>query len=590
MQIRKTRFTRTNAKEPAAYLFPALCVWWSYALVHQSLLYPEIDPHNHLQAIVWFVKSLLFGSLPASLLLTGLCAFQGRKAVRTVWLFCLSAGMTAYFVFLLSISIYFRYFGDLPYPQMLMERWQETWAIRHQIIRQLLGWRELVLLTLFAIASMAMRIKIRIKSQVSRSVVSLLLLLSLTANISFVVYKGFSGNLKEDLQFGHINVAQARGIGIAYALIVYDACMAKLNTIAVQPPYPGKINPVPDKSATMHLPDKTNIILLQIESLDNSLIDYEVKGSPITPFLKQLKNKSIYFSNFIAQHSGGGTSDCEISVLASILPSRKGGGFRTLRYERIATLLQTLKTHGYTSAAFHPNFAAYYHRSIGFPRLGFNYFFHESHFNGNAKGMFAKDASFLEQSVEKLNGLPQPFLAHFITLQSHGPFNNITDTAYRQWLRHRQPNAEDILIDYLTVMHEVDQALAQFFNRLQRFSWFEHCLIVLFSDHLSNVLDHKIIYERIPLLLFHPHLAAIEVTALGSHIDIAPTIITLLDLPEPDGWLGTTLLPPDPNRFVLINGPVRIYQNHENPSATLKTVQTPQDLPFFEYSDYLLGR
>jgi arylsulfatase A-like enzyme len=87
-------------------------------------------------------------------------------------------------------------------------------------------------------------------------------------------------------------------------------------------------------------------------------------------------------------------------------------------------------------------------------------------------------------------------------------------------------------------------------------------------------------------MIIHPQLPATEILTVGSHTDIAPTITALIDMPEPGGWLGSTLLPPDPQRIAVINGPSRIYQNN----GSLKAVNSPEDQSFIQYSNYLLGR
>ncbi|MBS3780136.1 MAG: hypothetical protein KGY41_07045, partial [Desulfovermiculus sp.] len=58
----------------------------------------------------------------------------------------------------------------------------------------------------------------------------------------------------------------------------------------------------------------SNIIVIQLESLDRKIIGYEHKGIPITPFLNELKKKSLFFDNFYAQHING-SFDAEFSFL-----------------------------------------------------------------------------------------------------------------------------------------------------------------------------------------------------------------------------------------------------------------------------------
>lgn len=568
------------------FFLPAVCcVWGAYILVHQSLLLPEMDSHNKVQILAWLVKSMIFASVPASLLLAGALPHNEKKQLPTMMAAGMIAGVTCYFGALLSISIYFYYFGDLPYPTMLFERWRETWSIRDQIVAQLMHGKEWVLLLLWLASVMSIVLASVFRRFPSRKGTARLVCIVLAANICFHIYKGIQGDITEDVKFGYINLAQTHGIGAAYGFMAFDTLFAK-DAGATEPPYPGKINPAGTPSSPVRLPRRTNVIILQVESLDGGLLDMEVAGRPVTPFLNQLKKRGIFFPKCIAQHSGGGTSDCELSVLTSLLPNRKGSGFQTARYPLITALPAVLGENGYTTAVLHPNYASYFHRAEAFPRLGFDHYFHDRHFKGAAKGMHAHDKPFLEQSADIIKTLPNPFYAHLITIQSHGPFGNITDTAFRDVIKAARPQAVDILVDYLAVIHEVDDALAHFFNLLESRGLLDNSLILVFSDHVSSVLDRKTTYEQIPLILIHPGLLPAVLTTPCSHLDIAPTITSLLGLPEPGRWLGTALLPADPHRSVVINGPIRIQADGDRLSA----VHSPQDLPFIHYSDYLLGR
>ena len=574
-----------TGRQPLIHILAAFCVWCGYVLVHQSLLFPESDFNNKIQILVWAIKSAIFGCLPASLFLTALVPpFPSRKTrlIATAGIIC---GLTCYFGILISISLYFHYFGDLPHPGMLLERWRETLSIRGQILSQLIGWKEITLAVLWGVGSMAIALAPGSRRSLSRVNVLWIVCILLAGNVSFHFYKWIHNDIRDNLRYGYTNVAQSRGIGMAYAVMTYGAIFRK-HADSPPVPYPGKINRRVRGTGLIELPNAANIIILQIESLDWSAIGRQVGNRPITPFLNKLKTRSIIFPNFIAQHSGGGTSDSELSVLTSLLPSNEGAGFQTARYDKIISLPQALGTSGYTSAIFHPNIASYFHRDEAFNKLGFDYYFHESYFRGPARGLFAKDKPFLEQSFEKIKTLPRPFFAYLITLQSHGPFGNFTDKVFHDYLTASLPDTVNIVIDYLTVIHEVDAALEYFFDLLENQGLIADSLIVLFADHVSAVLDQRTSYERIPLMLFYSQATPRSIPSPGSHLDIAPTITNLIGLPEPGGWLGSALLPPDPHRVVVLNNPMQIRWE----DGRLMTRNSPEDLPFVLYSSYLMGR
>ena len=82
--------------------------------------------------------------------------------------------------------------------------------------------------------------------------------------------------------------------------------------------------------------------------------------------------------------------------------------------------------------------------------------------------------------------------------------------------------------------------------------------MVFFGDHDSQVRKRPLTEEeKIPLFIAAPGLATGRSDRLGSHLDLGPTVLDLLGLEGPDGWLGTSLSAPGPGR-VLFNDPTRI--------------------------------
>ena len=576
---------RPDGSQPLIYILAAFCIWGAYVLVHQSLLSPDFNFNNKLQILVWAIKSAIFGAFPASLLLALPALLSRRRKTDLAVKAGIILGLAGYFGVLIAVSLYFTYFGDLPYPGMLMDRWRETWTIRGQILSQLIGWREITLMLLWLTSTLAVAFSSGSRHRLSRMAALRIAAVLLAGNLCFVAYKWIHNDIRQDLRYGYTRVAQSRGIGTAYALMI-SSTVIKRHDASPPVPYPGKINHLVRKTGLIELPRATNIIILQIESLDWSVIDMRVGGRPITPFLDRLKTRSIFFTNFIAQHSGGGSSDSELSVLTSLLPSREGSGFQKARYDKIKSLPEALSDCGYTSAVLHPNIASYFHRDKAFAALGFDHYFHESYFKGSARGMFARDKPFLAQSFKIIEALPRPFFAYLITIQSHGPFQNVTDKKFRAHIASVKPGLDGITIDYLAVIHEVDGALEHFFGLLEKNGLIDKCLIVLFADHLSGVLDRRTSYERIPLMLYYHRWPARSVAAPGSHLDIAPTITELIGASETNNWLGSALLPPDPHRMVLLNKPMCIFLK----DGHLATRYAPEDLPFVRYSNYLLGR
>ena len=74
-----------------------------------------------------------------------------------------------------------------------------------------------------------------------------------------------------------------------------------------------------------------NVILLHLESIQEFLIDYELHGEEVTPFLNSLTREEnmIYFDNFFHQTAQGKTSDAEFILSNSLYGLPQGSAFTT---------------------------------------------------------------------------------------------------------------------------------------------------------------------------------------------------------------------------------------------------------------------
>src|SRR5690606_22069043 len=63
-----------------------------------------------------------------------------------------------------------------------------------------------------------------------------------------------------------------------------------------------------------------NVIYVHLESIQEFLIDFELNGEEVTPFLNRLKadSNTIYFENFFHQTAQGKTADAEYMIENSI--------------------------------------------------------------------------------------------------------------------------------------------------------------------------------------------------------------------------------------------------------------------------------
>lgn len=325
-----------------------------------------------------------------------------------------------------------------------------------------------------------------------------------------------------------------------------------------------------------------NAILIQVESLDPWVIEYEVRGLEVMPHLRALVDSARVYPNFFAQHSGGGSSDAELAIHLGVLPLATHSGLLSADWATVRPLPAVVGKQGWNTAAFHPNRASYFNRNVVYPSLAFGRFFSEEDFTGAAAGWHAIDAEFMIQALHYVDSLETPFFVSLITLQSHGPFRHhgLQPTV------DPGPEASRLERDYLQCMHEVDLSIGVLVDWLERSGHKHDTAVVVFGDHLSRARGPEPEGpEIIPLMVMAPSLEPGKDLRVGTHLDLGPTVLDLLGLAAPEGWLGTSLLDGGPGMAVFNDlEEVRLEDGH------LIVRKNEARLPFLLYSATVLGQ
>jgi phosphoglycerol transferase MdoB-like AlkP superfamily enzyme len=271
-----------------------------------------------------------------------------------------------------------------------------------------------------------------------------------------------------------------------------------------------------------------------------------------TPFLDELSEKGLLFKNAYAN------SRRSIEGIASILagiPSLMTESFINSQYVSnffwgIGSLLSE---RNYSSAFFHgaKNGSMYFDQftqKAGIQSyFGLNEYPHKSDYDGSW-GIW--DEPFLQWTAQKINAMPQPFLASIFTLTSHHPFK------IPQQYQGAFPKGN---LDILESIAYTDLALKKFFDEIRKQPWFANTLFVISADHTyKNSLpefDHVLGKFRIPILFFHPQISfkAVDPHQQISQIDILPSILDFLGFKmKEQNYLGRSV-------FVLGDRSVTLY-------------------------------
>ena len=302
-----------------------------------------------------------------------------------------------------------------------------------------------------------------------------------------------------------------------------------------------------------------NLIVIQVEAFMDFLIDYEVDGVEVTPYLNRLKEASFYGPNLYYQTAGGNTVDAELMMNTSLLPSESGAVYYEYPTNTYPSLPLLLEKEGYRSYSFHGYEASFWNREIMHKTLGFERFFSMDDFDVDEKiGWAISDASFYQQSLAKTLEASEgnPFYSFMITLSSHHPYDGFLEGPFTG-----TEGSEGMLNHYYNAGAYVDETIKGLVVQLIEEGLYDNTMIVIYGDHgavFGDVANQQMTldgvepspfnwtaYEQVPLIIHAPGVfdEGLRHEDVAGQVDIMPTVMNLLGV-ETVYTIGNDLLEP----------------------------------------------
>jgi phosphoglycerol transferase MdoB-like AlkP superfamily enzyme len=326
-----------------------------------------------------------------------------------------------------------------------------------------------------------------------------------------------------------------------------------------------------DTGASPAVARGANLILIQVESLQQWVVGARVRGVEVTPFLNALCGEALAFTEVFDQTGQGRSSDAEFEVLNSLHALDRGAVAFRRPHNRFVAVPGLLRERGYHTLSGHGFERGFWNRALLHPRYGFeDMVFRPELGQGEVIGWGLADAVFLERMADRLAALPHPFFAFLITLGLHHPFDGFPD-------RHKTLDVGELagtaLGNYIHAMHYCDGALASFMARLRASGVLDTSVVAIYGDHESGLaVDAPLLalagmsgdvpgaalrLRRVPFFVRVPGgRPSGESGVIGGHIDVAPTLLALLGVPQPPVFLGHALRDGTSSVAVLNDGSV----------------------------------
>jgi phosphoglycerol transferase MdoB-like AlkP superfamily enzyme len=314
-----------------------------------------------------------------------------------------------------------------------------------------------------------------------------------------------------------------------------------------------------------------NLILLSAESIQAFAIGLEVNGQQVTPNLSQFIEESLYFTEFYDQTGLGRTLDAEFIALNSLHAPPDFSTSNEYQKGFFYGLPALLARHGYRTLSACGASGGSWDMRIMHPRYGIQQSFFEDSFEPgeHLNGDWLADRKFFPQVIAILQTQKQPFMAFLLSSSSHGPYE--IPVSERTLKMGKLEGTT--LGNYLHAVRYFDQAFGEFIEGLRKTGLLDQSVVVIYGDHkgigpegnpefaslLGQDLDEYSsfrIEKRVPLVIRLPYAAAVKTVATtGGHLDIAPTLLSLLGIGTEEGvMLGRDLTSEEDHLVIFRDG------------------------------------
>lgn len=309
----------------------------------------------------------------------------------------------------------------------------------------------------------------------------------------------------------------------------------------------------------------SNVIILQLESLNEYIIGKKVNGKEITPNLNKFFNNNIYCSDMYNQGLGT-TADSEFEMENSMYPLENGYVFQKYYSNTWLDIYTTLRANGYYTSFMHPNTSTFWNREEVY-KSGY----HIDEYNDinrfpniEAAGEFYSDEGFFEEAVNIMNSYEGKFCTTLVSVTTHIPFYLTGVSNLEEKITITSEDLKDYenetFRNYIISCNFVDYAFGNLLKKLEGTELMEKSILVVYGDHGAGLTctddirklynENEMEYTEFEDTIKDVHIPfAIKIPGVDkndnierslSKIDIKPTILDLLGIKD-NFSIGTTI-------------------------------------------------
>lgn len=294
-------------------------------------------------------------------------------------------------------------------------------------------------------------------------------------------------------------------------------------------------------------PQKLNVILITVESLSAKFLTRFGEQKNITPFMDDWFKQGKLFTNFYA--AGTRTIRGLEAITLSIPPTPGRSIIKRLDNGNMYSLGKVFKDMGYDTAFLYGGRGYFDNMNTFFSGNGYRIVdqnsLNDEEINfKNAWGVCDEDL--FDRAIYEAglsHNSKTPFFFQIMTTSNHQPFTYPEGNIDLPPGEGGTGSGRDGGIKY------TDYALSQFIQKAKKKPWFDDTVFVVVADHCAasaGKIGLPVQKYHIPLFIYAPkHIQAEEIDRLSSQIDIAPTLLSLLDFSYDSFFFGKNILAPN---------------------------------------------
>ena len=322
---------------------------------------------------------------------------------------------------------------------------------------------------------------------------------------------------------------------------------------------------------------RKNVVMVLMESMSAKFMTRFGNTQNLTPNLDSLYKHGLSFGNFYS--AGTHTNHAIYASLYSFPSIMKRNAMKGSVIPTYSGLPTILKENGYHTMFFMTHESQYDNMNGFFRSNGFEEVYAQENYPAEkvANHFGVQDDYLFEYALPVLRDAAnseKPFFATLLTITNHPPY------VIPDYFKPHAKNLEQQVVEY------ADWSIGKFMDAVRQEPWFDNTIFIFFGDHgkMIGKADCELpeSYNHIPLIIYGNDIQAEERMDFAGQIDIAPTILGMLNLSHIQNNFGIDLTREQrPCMFYTADNTIAARDNHYlyvyNPDANQEFCYTLKD-------------